>query len=137
MERLDAMHARIEPVIAAQYERWCGQPKSHWQDQVGYARQFVLERTEIFRDQVMTNLGLPGTVSMTIESDPPGAGTFKLTLIEVESPFTGVFFTGIPVTVTAQPAEGYSFTGWSTGGSEETTVRVLDANTPTMTAHFE
>jgi uncharacterized repeat protein (TIGR02543 family) len=62
---------------------------------------------------VVANFGLAGTWTLTLDADPPGAGTFELTGAAVEPPFTGVYFLGVPVTVTAVPAAGWTFSGWT------------------------
>jgi hypothetical protein len=138
LERLDSMHARIAPVIPAQYATWCGQPASTWESNVAYARDFVQLRPRVLQAQIMNHLGLEGTADLTLAADPPGAGSFQLTLVEVDPPFTGALFTGIPITVTALPAQGYGFAGWSDSdlGSEPTAVFELDGPR-TITARFE
>jgi hypothetical protein len=134
--RLDEMHARIRPAIPDQYALWCGQPPSTWESSVDYARTFVQERPEILRYQVASALGLAGSARLTLEAQPPGSGTFRLTVVEVEPPFTGLFYLGIPITVTALPAEGWAFAGWSEGSDEVTTTLTLDGDA-TLTAWFE
>jgi len=138
LAKLDDMHARIEPVIPEQYAAWCGQPPSYWDSNVAFARSFVQRRPAIFQRQIQRHLGLDGTAPLTLEAQPAGAGSFQLTLIEVDPPFTGELWTGIPVTVTAVPAAGYSFAGWSDSdlGDQATTVLELDG-ARTITATFE
>ncbi len=138
LARFDAMHARIEPLIAEQYAKWCGQPESYWHTLVDNARTFVLKRTGILRTQVIVHLDLSGTAEVTLDVEPQGAGSFHLTLVDVEAPFTGTFFTGIPVTVTAVPAEGYAFAGWVEAdlGTDPTAVVTLTEGR-TLTAVFE
>lgn len=138
LSRLDAMHDRIQPVIPEQYALWCGQPPSYWDSNVAYARSFVQQRPAILKRQLQQHLGLAETVPLTLSAEPPEAGSFQLTLIEVDSPFTAELWTGIPVTVTAVPAAGYSFAGWSDGdlGSETTAVFEL-TGARTITAYFE
>ncbi|MFT5680365.1 MAG: hypothetical protein ACI8RZ_001271 [Myxococcota bacterium] len=138
LARLDEMHARIEPLIAEQYAKWCGQPESYWHGLVAYARQFVQERTAIMRAQVVTHLGLSGTTSVTLDAEPSGSGSFRLTLVEVEAPFTGIFFTGIPVTITALPAEGQAFAGWSDEAlGDDATATITLTGSQSITAYFE
>jgi hypothetical protein len=138
LARLDAMHAKIEPLIPAQYERWCGQPPSAWYADVDYARQFVQRRPAVLEGDVMEHLGLAGKASLSLAADPPDAGRFQLTLLELEPPTEIELFTGIPVTVTAVPAEGWSFAGWEdeTLGSE-TTVEIVLEEGRELVARFE
>ncbi len=138
LARLDTMHARIEPVMPEQYALWCGQPVSTWYDDVDIAREFAQLRPAQMMGQVQRHLGLEGTAELTLEAEPAGAGSFQLTLIEVDAPHTGTFWTGIPITVTAMPAEGYSFAGWDDDalGTEPTAAFELDG-ARTVVARFE
>jgi hypothetical protein len=138
LARLDDMHDRIAPVIPAQYAMWCGQPASYWQSNVDYARQFVGARATVFEDQIRQHLALEGSAALTLQADPPASGSFQLTLIEVDPPFTGELFTGIPVTVTAVPAAGYSFAGWDDSSLGDEATAVFEHTGPrTITARFE
>ncbi len=138
LPRLDAMHARIEPVIPRQYPLWCGQPPSSWHTRVEAAREFVQQRPAILEGQLRRHLGLTDRVPLALEAEPPGSGSFQLTLIQVDPPFTADLWTGIPITVTAIPAPGYSFAGWSDSalGSDATTVFEL-SGARTIVARFE
>lgn len=117
---LDGMHARIEPLIPEQYALWCGEPASSWYNSTEYARNFVLDRPAHMWTHVRDGLGLAGTVEHSLDVEPAGAGSFALTAVSVEAPFSGLFWRTIPVTVTAIPAEGWTFTSWAdgTGGAE-------------------
>lgn len=135
---LDDMHARIQPVIAEQYALWCGEDEAYWNRQVAGARTFVQGRAYAMWRDLQDHLDLDGTVDLTLEAVPPGSGTFQLTVVEVTPPFTGRFWMGIPVSITAVPAEGWSFSGWTDEslGTEPALELVLDEG-GTLTATFE
>jgi hypothetical protein len=133
---MDAMHARIEPVIPEQYALWCGESESSWYDAVGYAREFVRQRTAIYRGQIRRGLQIDGSTELTLDVEPAGSGNFRLTAVEVAPPFTGDFWVGIPVTVTALPAQGWTFEAWSDGTTDPTRTFVLDGPQG-LTALFE
>jgi hypothetical protein len=138
LARLDNMHDRIAPVMAEQYALWCIYPGTDWQAKVAAARTFVQQRPEVLWSQLQTHLTLSGTTTLTLEADPPDAGRFRLTVVDVDPPFTGRFFTGIPISVTAVPADGWSFAGWSDsdlGGDAET--RFTLDGTRGIVAYFE
>ncbi len=135
---LDSMHARIEPVIPEQYARWCGSSPDHWYSLVDYAREFVQERPEILKGQIIDHLGLSGSADLTLLADPPEAGSFHLTVADVDPPFTGFFFTGIPISLTAVPTDGWEFTGWSDpelGDQAQATLVLRSARS--VTAYFQ
>ncbi len=138
LARLDEMHGRIQPLIAEQYALWCGYGEPYWESRVAGARAFVASRESVLRGQLQTHLALEGSTQLSLEASPAGSGSFRLTVVEVEPPFTGQFWTGIPVTITALPADGLSFAGWSDSalGTEETVEIVLDGPL-TLTASFD
>ncbi len=138
LERLDEMHARIEPVMEEQYAAWCGYPVSSWYSDVATARTWAQQRPAYLWSQVQAHLRLDGTAQLSLEAHPPDSGSFKLTVVEVDPPFTGTFWTGIPISVTAQAEEGYEFAGWSDGSlGDEASVSFTLAGDRSLTASFE
>lgn len=136
--RFDAMAATIEPAMAAQNERWCGEPSGAWGGDIAYARTFVRLREDLLRDQVMDALGLPGTADLDLAAEPAGAGRFQLTAVSVDAPFSGTFYEGVPVTITALPAEGYRFAGWSdTSLGDDAMIEIELDGDDSLTARFE
>ncbi len=133
---LDGMHARIEPVIEDQYALWCGAPVSSWYASVDYARDFVQARPDAVWGHVRRGLGLDGLADLSLDVEPEGAGSFQLTAVEVEPPFSGRFWTGIPVTVTAHAGAGWTFVGWSDGASEPKRTLTL-SSAQELVARFE
>jgi len=133
---LDGMHARIEPVIPEQYALWCGASASSWYSSVDYARDFVQARPAAYWNHVNRGLGLDGTVDLALDTEPAGAGDFHLTAVSVAAPFSGRFWKGLPVSLTASPADGWAFTGWSDGETEASRTVVLEGSTD-LVAQFE
>jgi len=135
--RWDEMAARARPAMEAQFERWCSGTVDNYDSAVSTAHTFMGVRESQLRGQVEDALGLDGTARVLLSADPEGAGSFDLTAVHVEAPFSGTFFTGIPVTVTAVPAEGYTFSGWVEAdlGSDATAVVELSGDR-TLTAKF-
>lgn len=135
--RLSAMAEWVRPAMGPQNERWCGATEATWDTSVATALAFAAARGEVLRNQVGYHLGLRGSTGLTLEADPPEGGTFKLTAITVTPPFEGTFYLGVPITVTALPAEGYAFAGWEDEalGEAETAVFELSRET-TVVARF-
>lgn len=136
---LDDIASQVEPAMEAHYERWCdGEPVSNWYADIRYAQSFVTVRGDILREQVMDHLGLEGTAKLNLTVEPEGAGRLQLTAVTVDAPFSGTWYTGIPVTVTAVPAEGYTFIGWddeSLGDAER--VEITLEGDASLEARFE
>ncbi|HPI04996.1 MAG TPA: lamin tail domain-containing protein [Saprospiraceae bacterium] len=70
-------------------------------------------RTGLVRDQIQQNFALDSQVEVTLDVFPPGAGKIKIsTIIPENLPWTGVYFQGNPVRITAIPNPGFEFAFW-------------------------
>lgn len=133
-----ALAAEVRPVMARQRERWCsGASMDAWEGQVAYAESFARNRPAVIDATLMASLDLSGHAALSLDADPVEGGTFHLAVVDVAAPFTGTRYLGVPVTVTAQPAPGWVFDGWSgaAGGTEPTITLPMDGDTA-VTARF-
>ena len=74
---------------------------------------FINNRPATARNQIEQRFGLNKQVSVTLDVYPPGAGTIKLNTIVPDSlPWAGIYFDGVPVTMTAIPNPGFQFSFW-------------------------
>jgi hypothetical protein len=72
-------------------------------------------RTEQVRNHIQSNFSLTSQVDVTLDVYPAGAGKIKIsTIIPTTLPWTGVYFNGNPVEITAIPNIGYEFAYWDT-----------------------
>jgi len=72
-------------------------------------------RTEQVRNHIQSNFSLNSQVDVTLDVYPAGAGKIKIsTIIPTTLPWTGVYFNGNPVEITAIPNIGYEFAYWDT-----------------------
>lgn len=128
----------VRPVMAKQRERWCGGANmGAWEDAITYAEEYASKRGPMMDKQLMEHLGLSGHAQLSLDAEPETGGTFRLTVIEVEPPFTGLYYQDVPVTVTAVPAEGYAFDGWTEASwGTEPTVTVPMSVATSLTARF-
>ncbi len=70
-------------------------------------------RNTIMRDQIQTNFNLQSQVLVNLNVYPEGAGIIQIsTIIPQSYPWTGIYFNGVPVTVTAIANPGYVFSHW-------------------------
>ena len=125
---IDAAAALLEPEMPEHIERW-GYPASieYWRDQIASHKRFVAARPAVQRRQIIeyfTRRGwdLPGTFELTVENEHPDGGFVRVENVDVrtETPgiadarrWTGVWFSRVPVRITAVPARGYRFAGWT------------------------
>lgn len=144
---LAEMAAEIEPVMPRHIARWGTSddgkklqqlPAGTWEDTLSYKHAWLGERSAWATQHLLDDLGLAGTWTLQLQADPPGSGSFELAAVTVDAPFTGTYFLGIPVTVTAIPSDGYQFVGWSDQALPATpTVTVDPATSLTLTAVFQ
>ncbi len=80
---------------------------------------FFSQRDDYIIPYMQSYFSLTGNkVSVTIHNDQPEAGRIRINSIspdlDKEGNWTGSYFTDYPVTLTAQPEEGWQFVGWKT-----------------------
>jgi len=74
---------------------------------------FIVGRNAPARDHIEQVFSLNKQVSVTLNAFPEGAGTIKISTITPDSlPWAGIYFDGVPVTLTAYPNPGYEFSFW-------------------------
>lgn len=101
-----------------QYARW-GDANNISQQMTDFTNRHhefrfqLSERTAQVRNHIEGNFGLNGQVAVTLETEPAGAGRIQIsTVVPDELPWTGVYFDGNPVGITALPNPGYRFAYW-------------------------
>lgn len=109
---LDSLINIIEPEMPRQIERWGGSIAG-WQNNVTTLRNFVLQRCgDEYFDMVADCYDLePITVTILIEGD----GDVQINTITVspdDTPFTGTYFAGVPISLTGIPGVNVDFINW-------------------------
>jgi len=80
-------------------------------------------RTDEVRNDIVNNFSLNGLVDVTLDVMPVGAGKINISTIVPDSlPWTGVYFNGNPVRITALPNPGYTFSHWDITAGASTVV---------------
>lgn len=70
-------------------------------------------RTSQVRNHIQQNFALDSQVDVTLDVFPPNAGKIKIsTIIPENLPWSGVYFKGNPVGITAIPNPGFRFAYW-------------------------
>lgn len=93
-------------------------------------------RTTQVRNFIQSNFALNNQVEVELDVFPANAGKIKIsTIIPDDLPWTGVYFDGNPVKITAIPLPGYEFAYWDTNAvlsSVDTNIAIvqnISANT--------
>jgi hypothetical protein len=133
---LEELVAGIAPVMSRHDNRWGSW--GSWDSETSGVRQWLSERNWHATSHIVDNFGLAGVWTLELDVDPPGSGTFMLTTVEVDAPFAGTYFLGVPMTVTAVPAPGFSFAGWSDPNLPGSATVTLEPPGPVqLTASFQ
>jgi len=114
-------------------DRWDGSYQN-WINRTYDLVSFAERRPGAVFNHIWSTLG-PGTKQLlTLDVSGASAGTVHLNTIHIQDfPWTGTYFSEVPVEVTAVPAPGYRFTGW-TGDVSSSSPRVTISLSSSMTA---
>lgn len=111
---IDSNAAEIISEIPAQSARWGSADLDDFNAAVASLKYFHNNRGTAQQNQINSYFGLNGKKSIELQVNPAGAGHIKISTITPETlPWTGIYFAGNPVTLTAIPNPGYTFSNWN------------------------
>ncbi|MDQ2077993.1 CotH kinase family protein [Marinimicrobium sp. ABcell2] len=144
---IDSMKATLEPEIPNHIDRW-SHPSNldNWHYQVQIMTDFANARPNHQRQHIRDYFGLSGDYQLTIDRGQNG-GHVRVNTIEINDstpgvgdavyPWTGQYFSNVPIELEAMPAPGYRFSHWEglpDGTPAKTTVN--RSSNLEVTAHF-
>jgi hypothetical protein len=108
-----AAENRIAPEMPRHRQRWGG-TMEQWHTEIDTkVIPFADDRQQIVRNQVEHALEPGHQMPLTLDVWPVGAGTIHLnTITPAEYPWSGIYYSDVPVTLTAIPRQGYHFAYW-------------------------
>lgn len=116
------MYSQTFPEMSKEFGRW-GDPNNIPQQMFNFGSNHItlrnqfIQRTAFVRNHIVSNFGLPNLVNVTLDVFPAEAGSVQISTINPETlPWQGVYFNGVPIVITAIPAQGYSFSHWAANG---------------------
>ncbi|HEX9980841.1 MAG TPA: CotH kinase family protein [Flavobacterium sp.] len=145
---IDEMKAAIEPEIPEQSARWDA-PSSvdYWNFNLNLEKDFGNQRPDIQRTHIRQKFNIASNINATINVSDAAHGYVKVNTINIKDgtdgisgnpyPWTGIYFSNIPVTLKAVAAEGFAFSHWSgASSSTEDEITISTASSFSVTAHF-
>jgi hypothetical protein len=136
----------LEPEMARHFNKWGGPIElfpslwvatstdvPSWKVKIDDMLSFMQLRPTYVRSHLETDFGLTKQVDITLKVQPEGAGVIQInTIVPEELPWTGVYFDGVPVTITAMPNQGFTFNRW-----ESITTNIANKNNISLTSNVE
>ena len=114
-----------------------------WEKNLDTMKMFMYSRPDLARNNILDEFSLIKPVNVGLDVSPSNAGTIQINTIFPDSlPWEGVYFDGVPITITAQPKLGYQFLYWKSPNliaTNNTNVSVtlnVNQNEP-FTAYFK
>ena len=122
LERIDEFETHYRPEIEEHIHRWSNLGGSYgaWLAYVDEIREFALLRPAYQRDHILDYFNLPGTASVTVQTEPE-KGFVQINTINIRDGaigitdpgnWSGIYFQSVPIVVTAHPYPGYRFSHW-------------------------
>jgi hypothetical protein len=115
---INRMAAQIAPEMVEHTRRWRAPADTNaWNINVQALRDFAINRAQFQRQHLTNKFGLGGLANISLRVSDTNHGAIRINTILVSAPtnapWTGVYFRGNPVTLTALPAPGYRFKNWT------------------------
>ncbi|MBL0014705.1 MAG: putative Ig domain-containing protein [Flavobacterium sp.] len=140
--KIDEISAIIAPEMPDQYFRWKAPlNNSDWQYHLNEEKEFANERPAFQRSHIRSKFSISSNINATLNVSNYNHGYVKISTIEIKDgtpgitgnpyPWTGIYFSGIPLKLKAIAKPGYIFSNW-TGASTSTNAEI----TITPTANF-
>ncbi|MFN3402770.1 MAG: CotH kinase family protein [Cytophagaceae bacterium] len=140
-KKAEELIANIQAEIPRHVTRW-GYSFGGWEYHVDQMYKFIEDRPAFARQQMVTEFNLVKQVNITLNVQPAGAGIIRInSIIPDNYPWQGVYFDGVPVTITAIPNPGYTFSHWTapnllSGNVANKSISLNVTGNEPFTAHF-
>lgn len=117
---VNGMYNELFPEMPRHFQRWTGDPSggmtTFFDMKLALLNDFDARNTNV-RQHIVNNYSLVKEVTVTLDVFPAGAGYIKISTIVPETlPWTGIYFDGNPVQITAVANPGYTFSNWEANG---------------------
>jgi hypothetical protein len=134
LDMIDSMKSAIEPEILEHIERWkMPLELDNWEFYLNQERDFANQRPALQRNHIRSEFGITSNINATLAVSDYAHGYVKINTIDIKVgtpsitsnpyPWTGVYFSNIPVTLKAIANPGYVFSHW-TGASSSTNAEI-------------
>ena len=138
LSQINELQYTLDAEMERHFNKWGGSAVE-WSNNIQRLRTFASLRPAYVRLHVINKFGLSGASQLNLNLVPSQAGKIRVsTIIPDNYPWTGFYFQGIPIKVSASPSPGFRFSHWEgiSPPDSATTTIVLQDNLY-LTAVFE
>lgn len=108
---LDKLIAGVKEEMPFHQKRW-GTSMDAWYENIASLRLFATQRPFYLRKFLMEKFQLTDTVYISVAKPSEAEGKIRLNSLKIKRDFKGVYFTKVPITITATAKHDYEFIGW-------------------------
>ncbi len=123
LRKIDEMFEVLNPHMDEHIRRWRGpETREEWEADIETMRTFARHRPDAMRAHISEQFSLSGTFLLTLNVNDPAGGYLIIHETEIKAgapgitgeiwPWTGLYFKGLPLRITAHATEEYRFAGW-------------------------
>ncbi|MGZ5551963.1 MAG: CotH kinase family protein, partial [Nitrososphaeraceae archaeon] len=145
LSQINNMQNTLSPLMKEHIDRW-GKPESFkvWEDNVEIMRNFAKDRSFYLRNQIVEHFNLSGTAKISLKTDL-SKGTILINSIDISqylvgidniNNWTGIYFKGVPLKITAIPNAGYIFYGWEEVETNKESLTIVPTEDINLSAIF-
>ncbi|NLF38285.1 hypothetical protein GX586_02500, partial [bacterium] len=146
---VDALKAQYQVEMTNHIVRWLAPSSiSSWVTRVNRTRDFVTGRPPHIYQFVISNFALPGAADVVLDVSAATAGCIRINSLVIDTntvgvtgmpyPWTGTYFRGIPMTISAVPRERHRFRQWAgLPGVTSAVATVILVSNLAITAEFD
>ncbi|GEM_PF-1781904 len=149
-QHIGAVQTALRGDMQEHLSRW-GTPASlaTWNANMQIMTTFGLNRPRYQRAHITNFFRLPGVATVVLNVSDSSRGSLRINTIEINQstpgvndpaapyPWTGIYFRGVPIQLTAEPAFGCRFSGWNSVATTDPVFTVTLTSNATFVAQFE
>jgi hypothetical protein len=148
VEIINNMKQALTPEMPAHMQRWkAPSTMSTWNNNVNVMISFANQRTVFQRQHIRQYFEISADVDVELDVSHAEQGYIRINTINITSethgipeqlyPWTGIYYTGIPIEVEAIALPGYAFSHWEgSSNNDEALITIIPEGNINLTAHF-
>ena len=114
---IDSLSRNIASEIPYHKNRW--HSIGNWENNISRLRTFAEERPSYLRDHIRDHFSVGNEVKITVDANDSKAGYIQLNSLTLKSfPWSGTYFSEVPVSLRAVARPGYKFARWVDGNNQ-------------------